>query len=270
MEHYKFLNPDTILKKYDKYIQEHIDNNSKCYDFAAQEIKYLSEVFPKPLRSYEQLQNVFNDFKSIFLSIHSTVLEFQKHIDFTFCYESLFINTKYIHISNLVPNLVIRYEKKFYTLPLNSNIEMNIDIPIEIIPIYESIQIQKLKDIDPNIFESCTFDSNTLQSIFKSIINEFTEYHEYVSNCQHFFTNSSSFSTYLGDNIDFIFSNNKENDSECLFNIYYDTEITSELINSHPLLKYYTGQKSIYSLDFIKLFNDLYIFSKIKKEIENF
>lgn len=270
MEHYKFLNPETILKKYNEYIQEHIHYNSKTYDFAAQEIKHLSDVFPKPLELYEQLQNNFQNFKTIFLSIHSIVLEFQKQLDFTFCYENLFIDTKYIHISNFIPKLLVRYKQKNYTFYLDLNNQTDINIPQELIPLHEMIKIQTLENIDANIFKSCIFDSNKLQSIFKSIINEFTEYHEYVANCQQFFTHCSSFSTYLGDNIDFIFSNGEKDDLECLFNIYYDTEITLELIHTHPLLKYYTGKKSVYSLDFSQLFNDLYIVSKMKKEMEQF
>ncbi len=270
MEYYKFINPDIILKKYQDYIETHIVNNSKCYDFASQEIHYLSEAFPKPVQSYEQLKHNFNEFKTKFLSIHSIVLHFQKQHDFTFCYESLFIDTKYIHISNFIPNLVIRYEKKFYTLPLQSHNKIDFDIHQELIPMYEIIQLENIKNIERNIFNSCIFDSNKLQEVFKSIIVEFPEYQEYVNRCRKYFNYCTTFETYLCDSIDFILSNKETEDLDCLFKIYYDTEITLELINSHPLLKYYTGEKNIYSLDFIKLFNDLYIFSKMKKEMENF
>lgn len=270
MEHYKFLDPHTVFKKYDQYIQNHINDNSKIYDFVASKIELLPELFSKPVDKYELLQNSFEEFKQKFLSIHSIVLHFQKQYDFTFCYESLFIDTKYINISNFIPNLVIRYEKKFYTLPLQLHNKIDFNIHQELIPMYEIIQLENIKNIELNIFNSCIFDSNKLQEVFKSIISEFSEYQEYVNHSRKIFNYCTTFETYLCDSIDFIVSNKEIEDLDCLFKIYYDTEITLELINEHPLLKYYTGNKNIYSLDFIKLFNDLYNVFKLKKQLEVF
>lgn len=270
MKHYKFIDPNTVFKKYDQYIQNHINDNSKIYDFVASEIELLPELFPKPVDKYELLQNSFEEFKQKFLSIHSIVLHFQKQYNFTFYYANLFIDTKYINISNFIPNLVIRHEKKFYTLPLQSHNKIDFDIHQELIPMYEIIQTYNLKNIDPNIFNSCIFDSNKLQEIFKSIIIEFSEYQEYVKRCQTYFNYCTSFQTYLCDSIDFILSKKETEDLDCLFKIYYDTEITTELINEHPLLKYYTGNKNLYCLDFIQFFNDLYNVFKLKKQLEVF
>lgn len=281
MEFYKFSDPTKILNQYKAYIDVHILNNSNVYDHCLKFLPLLGKLYSKPINHYEELNLEFDKFKNTFLNLHNMILSMQKTIDFTFYYQTSFVDLKDINIHNMIPTtLIIRYKKEFFEISFIDGSVTKQSLSNSIIPtflynfslFFETERLSNL--ITYSIYKKCVFNESTLNKIFRELVLSFEDYKQYEESLIHTENNCFGFSTYIDDDrIDFIqqrtVNNNYKNN--IIFYVFYKDNITNEIINQHPLLKYY--QAVIYSnidIDYRLFFDNLNRVIELKEEIESF